>query len=85
MIEITYEVLYKDGNAFATHCSGKPDIRTEVYRSETALHHSCTSPHLYHYKVLKVRELSAEEYEKYMRGQRIQYEAIQRNHRMGVE
>ena len=93
MIKVEYEVLYKrppESNTdyrerFATHCSGTPDIRTTIVESEGALHKLNTSPHLYRYDVRKVWEVSAEAYEKYMDGQRIQYEAIQRNHRAGVE
>jgi hypothetical protein len=89
MIKIEYEILYKvpfsDPVEFQSHVSGRPDIRTRICKSEGALHKLNTSPHLYQYDVLKVWEISDEEYEHYMEGQRYQYEAIKRNHDHGVE
>jgi hypothetical protein len=89
MIKIEYEILYKvpfsDPVEFRSHVSGRPDIRTRICKSEGALHKLNTSPHLYQYDVLKVWEISDEEYESYMRGVRSQHRAIERNFRAGVE
>lgn len=93
MIKVEYEVLYKVpfssntdyAEKFQSHVSGTPDIRTRIVESEGALHKLNTSPHLYQYDVRKVWEVSDEAYAKHMSGVRYQYEAIQRNHRAGVE
>ena len=88
MIKIEYEILYKvpfsNPVRFETHASGKPDIRTRICESESAMHKLHTCSH-YQYDVRKVWEISDEEYESYMRGVRSQHEAIERNFRAGVE
>lgn len=66
MIKIEYEILYKvpfsNPVEFRSHVSGRPDIRTRICRSETALHKLNTSPNLYQYNVLKVWEISEDAY-----------------------
>jgi hypothetical protein len=88
-VQVTYEILYKvpfsDPVRHESHCSGRPDIRTTTQQSIEDFHkHHCDS-HLYLHPIREVKEISQEEYDSYMEGQRIMGEAINRNFRAGVE
>ncbi|SVB51666.1 uncharacterized protein METZ01_LOCUS204520 [marine metagenome] len=82
MIKIEYEILYRvpfsNPVKFRSHVSGKPDIRTRICRSETALHGLNTSS-LYKYEVLKVWEISDEEYENAMSQAKSKHEFLKRH------
>ena len=88
-VQVTYEILYKvpfsDPVRHESHCSGRPDIRTTTQQSIEDFHKYHKDCKLYLHPIREVKEISQEEYDSYMEGQRYQYEAIQRNFRAGVE
>ena len=88
-VQVTYEILYKVPFSapvrHESHCSGRPDIRTTTQQSIEDFHKYHADSRLYLHPVREVKEISQEEYDDYMEGQRRKGEAIDRNFRAGVE
>ena len=88
-VQVTYEILYKvpfsDPPRYESHCSGRPDIRTTTQQSIEDFHKHHRDSALYHHPIREVKEISQEEYDSYMEGQRLMHKAIERNFRAGAE